>query len=93
MWIFLLWLFFCFVAGKIAANKGRSGFGFFMLAFILSPIVGIICAALASRDQRSIDRRSLENNEKKRCPHCGELINLQAAICRFCNRDFPRLGS
>jgi ribosomal protein S14 len=93
MWIFILWIFFCFVAGKIAANKGRSGFGFFLLAFLLSPLVGIICAALASPDKRALDRRAVENHEKKRCPHCGELIARQATICRFCSRDFPRLES
>jgi hypothetical protein len=64
MWVFLLWIFFCLVAGKIAANKGRSGFGFFLLSFFLSPFIGIICAALASPDQRSIDRQALKTTKK-----------------------------
>jgi hypothetical protein len=35
-------------AGLIAAQKGRSGFGFGVLGFLLGPI-GIACAALSSR--------------------------------------------
>jgi hypothetical protein len=47
MEIFLLWLAFSFMAAYVAANKGRSGFGFFMLSLVLSPLIGFIAALIA----------------------------------------------
>jgi hypothetical protein len=90
--VIVLWLFFCAVAARMAEKKGRSGWGYFLLAFLLSPLIGIICAALADTNQAAIDRHRLASNEVKRCPHCGELVKWQATICRYCNRDFPSLG-
>jgi uncharacterized C2H2 Zn-finger protein len=88
-----MWLFFCFVTARMAQKKGRPAFWFFLLAFLASPLIGMICAALADTDQVVLDRRRLAGNQVKRCPHCGELIRRQATICRFCNRDFPSLGN
>ena len=31
----------------MASNKGRSGFGFFMLSLILSPLIGFVAALIA----------------------------------------------
>jgi hypothetical protein len=35
----IVWFALSIVAAVIAGNKGRSGFGFFLLAAILSPLV------------------------------------------------------
>lgn len=40
----IVWLALCILAGWIAAEKGRSGVGFFLLAFFLSPVIGILAA-------------------------------------------------
>ncbi len=47
MEIFVFWIAFSFMAAYVASNKGRSGFGFFMLSIILSPIIGLIGALIA----------------------------------------------
>lgn len=44
MLLFLFWLVLCGVAAWIGADKGRSGLGFFVTSFFLSPVVGIIAA-------------------------------------------------
>jgi predicted Zn-ribbon and HTH transcriptional regulator len=38
----LLWLLTCIVVGVLAPSRGRSGFGFFLLSFFLSPLIGLI---------------------------------------------------
>jgi hypothetical protein len=38
--IFFLWLVLCVVIGAAAAGRGRSGFGYFVLSFLLSPLIG-----------------------------------------------------
>ena len=40
MEIFLGYIVLCFVVAAIATNRGRSGFGFFVLSALLSPIIG-----------------------------------------------------
>jgi hypothetical protein len=91
--VIVLWLFFCAVSARIAEKKGRSGWGYFLLSFLLSPLIGMICAALADPNRKVIDARRIKNKEVKRCPHCGELVKWQAEICRYCQKDFPSLMS
>jgi hypothetical protein len=37
---------FSIIAGLIAARRGRSGVGFFVLSLIVSPLIGALLAAL-----------------------------------------------
>jgi hypothetical protein len=40
--IFVFWLLLALVVGIAAGSRGRSGFGWFILAVILSPLIGLI---------------------------------------------------
>ena len=44
MEIFILYIGLCIVAWIIADSKGRSGIGYFALAFFLSPLIGLLLA-------------------------------------------------
>ena len=84
MGIVVLWLFFSIVAGIIASNKGRSGFGFFLLSIFLSPVIGIVCAALASPDRDKVEAAKLSDPSYRQCPYCKEIIRRDAIRCRYC---------
>jgi hypothetical protein len=65
----LLWLGLAIAAGVIAGAKGRSGFGYFILALLL-PLIGVLiamhAAALAPRRQRGVRIARRRNLTRRR---------------------------
>lgn len=60
VWVLLAWL-----AGSIAEKKGRNFFVVFLIAFLLSPIIGLIVAmVLSESDKHRIAR--IEEEERIR---------------------------
>lgn len=49
MELFLFWLILSIVAGVFAGSKNRSGFGWFLLSVIVSPIITLILLAILPR--------------------------------------------
>lgn len=76
------WLAFSIVAGVIATSKNRSGFGYFCLSIVLSPLVGIILAAALPK----ISLADVAEQAKTHvpCPYCKEPIILGALKCKHC---------
>jgi hypothetical protein len=85
--IFIFWFALSVLAGVIAGNKGRSGFGFFLLALLLSPLIGIIAAAAATPNVKNIESTQVASGDSKKCAYCAELIKAEAIVCRYCGKD------
>lgn len=76
LWPVIIWVVFAFVVGGVAGARGRSNFGWLLLAIILSPLIaGLILAILPDlrtrallediRDVSSVDDRELERNVRR----------------------------
>ncbi len=48
MAIFLGWVILSILVGVYASNKGHSGFGMFLVALLLSPLIGFLIEAVRS---------------------------------------------
>jgi ribosomal protein L40E len=85
--IVIVWCGFAIVVGVFASNKGRSGFGWFLLALLLSPLLAGLFL-LAASDLKKEAAAKTELNESKVCPRCAERVKNAALVCRFCGYDF-----
>jgi hypothetical protein len=80
MEFFLFWFFFSVICGVMAGNAGRSGFGYFVLAMLISPLLCFILLAVLGKAKA--DEPSPETHI--RCPDCRELIIHDARVCKHC---------
>lgn len=85
-----LWFAFSMLAGWVAEQKGRSGVGFFFLSLILTPVIGLIAAAIVSRNEDAISDRAISDGEMRRCPYCAEPVRIEAIKCKHCGSALPQ---
>jgi len=79
--ILVTWLVLAILVGVYANGKGKSGFLYFILSVILSPLIGFVIAVVSGDNENEL----IKQGKKRKCPNCGELIRTEAKICKFCN--------
>lgn len=79
MFLVVIWIGLAGAVGALAANRDRSGIGWFLLAVILSPLIAAIFLLLAGEGHTA------------RCPFCAEKIKAAAKVCPHCRGDLQPL--
>ncbi len=82
MEFFFFWLIFAIVVAIIAGSRGRSGFGWFLLAMVISPLLAVLLVALLPSLKAAPDAPTPETHVK--CPDCAELVLKDARKCKHC---------
>lgn len=82
MELILFWFIFSVVVGVIASARGRSGFGYFLLSLIISPLIAVILVALLPSLKRDPNAPTAWTHVK--CPDCRELVLNEARVCKHC---------
>ena len=93
MEIIFFWFAFSMLAGWIAEQKGRSGVGFFFLSIILTPLIGLIAAAVISKNEAALADVALRDGKMRRCPDCAELVLIEAIKCKHCGSPLLLQGT
>ncbi len=71
MAVALGWFVLAIFVGAIATNRRRSGFAWFMVSLIFSPLIGLLALLAAGKGG-------------KECPACREPIDPLATVCPHC---------
>ena len=74
------------MAAVAASSRGRFGFGWFLLAVIISPLIALLLV-LVLPNKREARQRSAEYaaviRGSKKCPMCAELVRKEARLDQF----------
>lgn len=95
MEFFVYWLIFSIVVGVAAGSRGRSGFGWFLLSAIISPLLALILVLIlpkANETTASVGGEAITAETHTRCPECRELIRVDARVCKHCRHRIAPLA-
>lgn len=85
--VFIVYSFCCgLVTAVIANNKGRGGFTWFLVGFVLG-LLGIITSIVISKDDVVLSEKAISDGISKKCIFCAELIKSDAVLCKHCGKE------
>lgn len=83
MFVFL-WLLFAVAVGLLASTRGRSGFAWFLIAALLSPLIGFVFLLVTKDLAKTSESTVPAQNTHVRCPACAEWVMPEAVVCKHC---------
>lgn len=85
MALFAFWCLAAIAVGVWAANRGRSGVGWWLFSMLLSPLLGAIFVAVSPN--LAPGKAAPSEQSHVRCPACAEWVLPQAVKCKHCGGE------
>lgn len=79
------------ITSIVASNKGRNAGWWFLIGY-LCWLIGFIVALIISKDEESIESKSIQKGESRACPFCAETVKMKAKVCKHCGKDLPEIS-
>lgn len=86
MIVWIPWVLGSGVVAYMAWKRGRSPVAWTVVSVFLTPVVGYLLIRGLGENTREIDRRRLDSDGFKRCPHCGRSTPAESVMCQACGR-------
>ena len=87
----VFWFGFAIAVGVWASNRGRFGFGWFILAVIISPLLAAIFLAVTKNKAEPLvviaQQHTPSEQTHVRCPQCAEFVLPEALKCKHCGAE------
>jgi hypothetical protein len=75
------------VTAKIADDRAVPGEPvFWFIAGTFLALVALPAAIFLKSDPKLAERNELASGLSRKCPHCAEMVKVEALICRYCQR-------
>ncbi|MBL4815823.1 MAG: hypothetical protein JKY74_10100 [Shewanella sp.] len=88
------WIVLSIAVAVIATSKNRSGFGWFLISFLITPLIAIICVACMPAIAKDDPTKKLNSSSAqvskslyRDCPECAEEIKCAARKCKHCGSE------
>lgn len=97
-----IWVGCGVLAGVIAASKGHSGCGWFLLGLVFGVFALLFALVLPRIDDRPVQvtvnapappEPPKDRRKQKQCPDCAETILADARVCKHCGYRFDGTGN
>lgn len=81
---------FGFICATVSSHNGRDSVSGFFVGFLLG-VLGLLIVLLMGKNPDGLRARAIEEGTHRPCPHCLEIVRLEAKVCPHCQRDIPSL--
>lgn len=82
--IAMLWIGLSVAVGAFATTRGHAFMSAFLIALLLSPLLGIAIEFSRRPNLAAKDAAAIDTGEMRRCPYCAELVRREAIKCKHC---------
>ena len=81
-------LIFGALCSVIFGRRGHDAGWGFVAGFLLG-VFGLVIGVCLTRNEDALRARSVHAGTHRVCPHCSEMIRVEAKVCPQCRRDIP----
>ena len=82
---YIVWFASIFIGAYIGGKKGKKKKAWLLTGFL--GVIGLIIVIFMKPSEEAEEKAKIASGNMKKCPHCAELIQSEAKICKHCNKS------